>query len=80
MGTKVKLLTFNGTTEAPSDCEQSENYWALIGQVGTVIQPENQNSRVLVQFNNPISDFGLHCHNEVKNTLFILSSDLGQVE
>ena len=75
-GTKVKLTTFNNTTDSPEDCEPSENYWSLIGETGIIKKPENNRSRVLVQFDNSVKSKGLHCHNEIENSLLILASDL----
>jgi len=76
VGLKVKLKTFNGDREAPQDCSSSENYWLLIGKSGAIVKPENHRSRVLIQFDEQVSDLGLHCHNKIPNSLLILSSDL----
>ena len=76
LGAKVKLKTFNNTSLAPEDCDQSENYWLLIGETGTIKKPENNRSRVLVQFDNSVESKGLHCHNEIVNSLLILTTDL----
>ena len=75
-GTKVKLKTFNKASHPPTDCDPSENYWLLIGMSGTIIEPVNNCSRVLVRFDNSIQSMGLHCHNEVENSLLIFESDL----
>ena len=75
-GTKVKLKTFNSTSASPEDCDPSENYWLLIGEIGTVKLPENNRSRVLVQFEKSVESNGLHCHNEIENSLLILTTDL----
>ncbi|WP_316367037.1 hypothetical protein [Candidatus Thiodiazotropha sp. CDECU1] len=76
VGLKVKLKTFNGDSDAPEKCNPSENYWALIGKTGTIVKPENDRSRVLMQFDDQVSDFGLHCHNDIPNSLLILTSDV----
>ena len=76
VGTKVQLNTFNKTLNAPDNCDPSENYWLLIGETGTIVKQENNNSRVLVQFDNSVLLEGLHCHNEIKTSLLILSTDL----
>ncbi len=73
---KVQLISFNGELSAPDDCDSSENYWSLIGKMGTIVKPKNNRSRVLVQFDESVSDLGLHCHNEMPNSLLILTSDL----
>ena len=72
----VKLKTFNGENYPNSDCDPSENYWQLIGKAGVVVKNKNCRGRVLVQFHDDIGKLGLHCHNEVPNSLFILPSDL----
>jgi hypothetical protein len=76
VGLKVKLKIFNGDSEAPQDCSPSENYWLLIGKTGSIVEPENDRSRVLMQFHEQVGDLGLHCHNKIPNSLFILTSDL----
>ena len=73
---RVVLLSFNGTLSAPEDCETNENYWALIGESGTVIETANERCRVLVKLDNSVSGFGLHCHNAIPNSLYILETDL----
>lgn len=73
---KVKLSTFNGGSSPPKGCEPSENYWALIGSTGTIVKPKNKRGRVLVKFDNDVSSLGLHCHNEILNSLLILPTDL----
>ncbi len=76
VGLNIKLKTFNGDSKAPKDCDASENYWLLIDKTGTIVKPKNSRSRVLIQFDEQVSDFGLHCHNEIPNSLLILTSDL----
>lgn len=76
----VILRSFNGTQFAPSDCRRDENYWLLIGERGTVIETLNAKARVLMKFDNSISGQGLCCHNPVPNSLFILETDLEQIE
>lgn len=60
----------------PAECSPDENYWVLIGETGTVVEPKNVRARVLVKFDALVSDYGLHCHNVVPNSLYILESDL----
>ncbi len=76
IGTRVKLKSFNNTTEIPNDCDPSENYWSLIEEKGTIVKPKNDYSRLLVKFDDPSKLIGLHCHNEIENSLWILESDL----
>jgi len=75
-GMKVKLIAFNNSTTAPDDCDPCENYWSLIGELGTIVKPINSRSRVLVQFDVSVNSMGLHCHNAINNSLLILGSDL----
>ena len=79
LNSRVRLITFNGSVEGPSDCHPEENYWLLIGQIGKVISLPNDRSRVLVEFELPVESLGIHCHNPIKNSLFILESDLQMV-
>ena len=73
---KVKLVTFNGETNSVEICDPTENYWILVGKTGTIVQPENIRKRVLVKFDESVSELGLHCHNQIPNSLLILTSDL----
>ena len=76
LGQRVRLESFNGSVAAPEDGKPEENYWALIGQTGKVVAPKNKKQRLLVKFDVSVTSFGLHCHNEIDNSLFILESDL----
>ena len=85
VGDKVKLLTFNGSFSACGSVSKSENYWHLIDKTGEIMQDPNEPSiyagfstekRVLVHFDEDIESMGLHCHNNFKNALWILESDL----
>ena len=78
IGTRVKLNQFNGTKNTPKDCDEKENYWSLINEYGTIIKSKNNNSRVLIQFENIEKLKNLHCHNEIENSLWILISDITQ--
>lgn len=73
---RVVLKSFNGVFAAPDECKPSENYWLLVGQRGTVLEPKNERSRVLVRFDVSVESLGLHCHNALENTLLILETDL----
>ena len=75
LNAKVTLCTFNGVISSPSGCRTDENYWSLIGERGTVIETVNNNNRVLVLFEKPVSSRGLHCHNPIANSLYILETD-----
>ena len=76
VGTRVRLQSFNGALRGPDDTEPAEDYWRLIGQTGVLVAAANGRGRVLVRFDAPVASFGLHCHNPVENSLFILESDL----
>ena len=75
----VILCSFNGTSSAPAACRPDENYWVLIGARGAVIETTNERGRVLVQFDGSVSERGLHCHNPMPNSLYILESDLERI-
>ena len=49
LDTKIKLISFNGTLEAPKDCDPKENYWSLIGEIGIIKTLKNDRNRFLVQ-------------------------------
>ena len=76
LNAKVVLRSFNGTATPPAGCLPGENYWMLIGESGTIVEPLNQNERFLVKFDNSVADHGLHCHNTIPNSLYILATDL----
>jgi hypothetical protein len=79
LNAKVILSTFNGTATSPEACQNDENYWLLIGCSGRIVEAKNKNGRVLVLFDESVSEKGLHCHNPVPNSLYILASDLRAV-
>jgi len=76
MGSKVRLKSFNGTLSSTDDCDPSENYWLLIGKTGVIVETINQRNRLLIQFDIAVKKLGLHCHNRVENSLYILQDDL----
>ncbi|KAA9338548.1 hypothetical protein F0P96_06865 [Hymenobacter busanensis] len=74
---QVRLKSFLGRTVAKSDVERRENYWRLIGKRGRIIDArEHYGGRVLVLFEDNLDDYGLENHNPVKNSLWILLTDL----
>ena len=75
-GTRVKLGTFNGSDRTPPNCNTRENYWALIGEHGTVLGFDPHLGRYLVQFDCAVKELGLHCHNPEPDSLYILGTDL----
>lgn len=74
-GRRVLLKSFNGATCAPlvSEDDHVNNYWLLVGHLGLVVKdvPRRHISpdRVLVKFYVDIIGLGLHCHNEIQNSL-----------
>lgn len=78
LNSDVILKTFLGTEYSRKRINQNENYWKLIGQQGQVLELEEK--RVLVKFNCDIDAFGLENHNPIKNSLWILTSDLDKIK
>ena len=85
LGNKVVLKTFNLTIKPDEDICDEENYWILIGKVGSIIQSPveeglyasfSKDKRLLVRFDDDLSKLGLSCHNEIENSLWILEEDL----
>lgn len=74
--TRIILKTFNGTAVSPEPVPHGENYWLLVGRAGRIVDERNRNGRALVLFDDPVSSAGLHCHNPLANSLYILESDL----
>jgi hypothetical protein len=88
VGSKVRVVSFNGTLTAPAGTDPSEDYWQLVGSQGVVVQDPAQESkcadfsgtpRLLVRFDRSVVALGLHCHNNVENALWLLESDLESV-
>lgn len=78
MNTRVKMKTFLGNQYPKKNTNSYENYWILIGEEGKVIKRNDQNfpGRVLVLFDTNLDNLKLENHNPIKNTLWILASDL----
>jgi hypothetical protein len=75
--TLVTLKSFSGTLKPVKKIKDDENYWKLIGQKGSIIdETENYNGRILVLFQKNLDEFKVVNHNPIKNTLWILVSDL----
>ena len=80
-GRNYTLVSFNGTTQPDEDFSSNENYWILIGQSGTLINFSEElnfgnDNRVLLRFDKNLANQGLECHNPVRNTLWVLKTDL----
>lgn len=76
IGERVILRSFNGTAIPPQDCKPGENYWLLIGSAGKIVSHRSDGQRMVVEFETSVHSFGLHCHNEIANSLIIKTSDL----
>ena len=74
---RVVLSTFLGTKASNEPFNSTENYWKLIGEKGEIIRIKNQ--KVLVLFDKEIDSFQLENHNEIKNSLWILETDLKRI-
>jgi hypothetical protein len=88
-GSRVKVATFNGGLSAPKGTAPKEDYWKLIGHVGSLIDVEEEmalfttvgpSARVCIQFDQDPVELGLQAHNRVKRSLWLLCSDLRTAE
>ena len=83
-GSKVRMKTVLGTVQPPADVRKEENYWTLIGCTGTITSEERRTNpaypemgaSVLVTFDEDVLSYGLYCHNEAPNALWIFETDL----
>ncbi|GKS97660.1 hypothetical protein [Acidovorax sp. SUPP2825] len=81
---RVTLKKFLGEINPPHKVKTQDNYWKLIGEMGSIVKLENQSKmpkhpngpRVLIKFDSNVNNFGLSCHNEIENSLWIFISDL----
>lgn len=73
---RVCLASFNGTAASLDPSPNGDDFWRLIGQAGTVVDEKNDCARCLVRFDISVASQGLHSHNPIENTLWILESDL----
>ena len=71
---KVVLDTFLGTKKSGKTVDSNENYWILIGQKGKIVEIGER--RLLIVFECDIDSFQLENHNHIKNSLWILPTDL----
>jgi hypothetical protein len=68
------LRTFLGASTSDEEVDSNENYWLLIEQRGNVVGIED--GKALVLFDTDLDALHLENHNQVKNALWILVSDL----
>ncbi|MGV0832569.1 hypothetical protein ACTS9D_10160 [Empedobacter brevis] len=73
----MKLKSFLGKFENKKIFKQI-NYWLLIAESGKIIDEKNENfsKRVLVLFDTNLDQFNLINHSPIKNSLWILKTDL----
>ncbi|MFD0767048.1 hypothetical protein ACFQZI_19480 [Mucilaginibacter lutimaris] len=75
-GIVVRLKSFSGTLIPGKNVEPYNDYWKLIGQKGEIISDETYNGRVLILFEKDLDQFKVANHNPIKNSLWILPTDL----
>lgn len=71
IGNSVKLITFLGTKQPNGEVRDDENYWKLIGRVGTVVSEPmeitffrpNLGPQVMVDYGVCVTELGLADHN-----------------
>jgi acetylornithine/N-succinyldiaminopimelate aminotransferase len=85
VGVNVVLASFLGSQVALENTRANENFWILIGISGQIIADSNPSKlkhkaktakRVLVKFFVNLDERGLVNHNQIKDSLWILKSDL----
>lgn len=80
----VKVESFYGTKASANEVSLKQNYWKLINHTGKVIRKREIahlalsqiELQLLVQFDDEVEKYDLSCHNEEKNSFWILHSDL----
>lgn len=83
-GDNVILKTFHGLKHSETQVNTEDDYWKLIGKKGVIISDiksphpsfQEKGERVLVAFEDNLSELGLNNHNEHDNSLWIFLSDL----
>ncbi|MEM1298542.1 MAG: hypothetical protein AAGH68_04615 [Pseudomonadota bacterium] len=84
VGDRVRLAAFHGTMPPNRAVRDNENYWRLIGTLGTVVRADlgmhpfskDRGEQVLVQYDVDPLTLGLECHNELPRSLRSFVSDL----
>ena len=81
INTYVRLVSFNGAISKPVEKQirACDDYWKLIGLKGTIIETDSHEGRVLVHFENELDPYQVANHNPIKDSLWILLSDLEEV-
>ncbi len=87
VGERVVLKSFDRQRVAPPQARDDENYWRLVGSRGIVASKQRRfvvgnsgcKERLLIVFNEDITELGLACHNEQANSLWISIDDLEQL-
>jgi len=87
-GSKVKLITFEGTTSAPNGCASEKDYWKLIGKEGQVVLDPFKcckddrycdERKLWVSFDISLESLGLSAHRKNENSLWLLAADLSEI-
>ena len=87
-GRKVRLMTFERLSTAPTGCLPEENYWKLIGCEGSLILDPfkcckddrySDERKVLVAFDISFESLGLCSHQKKDNSLWVPVTDLAEV-
>ena len=77
INSKIKIKSFLGTSHPSKVINEDENYWILIGETGKIIEIEE--TKYLILFDKNLDSLGLINHNPVKNSLWILKSDVEKI-
>lgn len=84
VGKRVVLLTFNGLESVPTNVDEHENFWKLVGRTGEVLSIDRrrhvERNRVLVGFDVDLDELDLPNHNQIPNSLWIRRSDLAVLD
>ena len=77
INSKIKIKSFLGTSHPSKIINEDENYWILIAETGKIIEIEE--TKYLILFDKNLDSLGLINHNPVKNSLWILKSDVEKI-
>ncbi len=82
---RVVVRSIDGTSQPTDEVKPAENYWLLIGTEGVIVKTWQQadfsmdRPRCLVKFDQDVKALGLHCHNDIENSLWILETDIVRI-
>ena len=77
INSKIKIKSFLGNSYPSEVINKDENYWVLIGETGKIIEVDD--SKYLILFDKNLDSLGLINHNPIKNSLWILKSDVEMI-